>query len=221
MRPHTLELCPPTAPVATVIVLHGLGADGTDFLPLADEMDLSSIGPVRWVLPRAPIRPVTINGGYRMRAWYDILGTDLARREDAAGLRESADGVLELIDREVRRGVPARRIVLAGFSQGCAITLLAGLRCPHRLAGLAGLSGYLPLPEATAAEAQAANKDVPIFLAHGRSDTVVTMSRGQAARDTLTALGYAVEWHDYPMEHTVCVEEVTALNRWLQRVLSI
>lgn len=221
MRPHTLELCPPTAPVATVIVLHGLGADGTDFLPLADEMDLSSIGPVRWVLPRAPIRPVTINGGYRMRAWYDILGTDLARREDAAGLRESADSVLELIDREVRRGVPARRIVLAGFSQGCAITLLAGLRCPHRLAGLAGLSGYLPLPEATAAEAQAANKDVPIFLAHGRSDTVVTMSRGQAARDTLTALGYAVEWHDYPMEHTVCVEEVTALNRWLQRVLSI
>ncbi len=220
MRPHTLELCPPTDPLATVIVLHGLGADGTDFLPLADEMDLSSIGPVRWVLPRAPIRPVTINGGYRMRAWYDILGTDLARREDAAGLRESADSVLELIDREVRRGVAARRIVLAGFSQGCAITLLAGLRCPHRLAGLAGLSGYLPLPEATAAEAQAANKDVPIFLAHGRSDTVVTMSRGQAARDTLTALGYAVEWHDYPMEHTVCVEEVTALNRWLQRVLS-
>jgi phospholipase/carboxylesterase len=217
---HTLELHPPGTPAATVIVLHGLGADGTDFLPMADEIDLSAIGPVRWVLPRAPVRPVTINGGYAMRAWYDILGTDLARREDEAGLRDSFAGVHALIEREVARGVPARRIVLAGFSQGCAITLGAGLRCPHRLAGLAGLSGYLPLADRTAAERHAANHDVPVFMAHGQRDGVVAPMRGEAARDALTGLGYGVEWHDYPMEHSVCMEEVQALATWLKRVLA-
>ncbi len=217
---HTLELHPPGMPAATVIVLHGLGADGTDFLPMADEIDLSAIGPVRWVLPRAPVRPVTINGGYEMRAWYDILGTDLARREDEAGLRDSFAGVHALIEREVARGVPARRIVLAGFSQGCAITLGAGLRCPHRLAGLAGLSGYLPLADRTAAERHAANHDVPVFMAHGQRDGIVAPARGEAARDALTGLGYGVEWHDYPMEHSVCMEEVQALAAWLKRVLA-
>ncbi len=217
---HTLELHPPGPPVATVIVLHGLGADGTDFLPMADEIDLSSIGPVRWVLPRAPVRPVTINGGYAMRAWYDILGTDLARREDEAGLRDSFAGVHALIEREIERGVPARRIVLAGFSQGCAITLGAGLRCAHRLAGLAGLSGYLPLADRTAAERHAANHDVPVFMAHGQRDGIVVPQRGQAARDALSALGLQVEWHDYPMEHSVCMEEVQALAAWLKRVLA-
>jgi len=207
-------------PAATVIVLHGLGADGTDFLPFADEIDLSAVGPVRWVLPRAPVRPVTINGGYPMRAWYDILGADLVRREDEAGLRASAAEVHALIEREVARGVPARRIVLAGFSQGCAVTLLAGLRCPHRLAGLAGLSGYLPLEQTTAAEADAANGGVPVFLAHGRDDGVVAIGRGTTSRDRLQQLGYAVEWHDYPMEHSVCIEEVQALRQWLLRVLA-
>jgi phospholipase/carboxylesterase len=220
MQIQTIEVAATDRPAASILMLHGLGADGTDFLPFADEIDLSAIGPVRWVLPRAPVRPVTVNGGYRMRAWYDILGTDLARREDEAGLRESFAGVLALIEREVARGVPARRIVLAGFSQGCAITLGAGLRCPHRLAGLAGLSGYLPLAASTAAEARPANRDVPIFMAHGRDDAVVAPERGIAAREQLQALGHAVEWHDYPMEHSVCIEEVRALESFLRRVLA-
>jgi len=219
MSLQTIELNSGADPAATVIVLHGLGADGTDFLPMADEVDLSAIGPVRWLLPRAPVRPVTINNGYRMRAWYDILGNDLQRQEDEAGLRESFAEVLALIESEIARGVPARRIVLAGFSQGCAITLGAGLRCPHRLAGLAGLSGYLPLAASTAAERHAANRDVPVFQAHGQRDGIVPLARGQAARDALQALGYKVEWHDYPMEHSVCAEEVKALEAWLKRVL--
>lgn len=220
MTLQTLELHPGAEPVASIIVLHGLGADGTDFLPLADEIDLAGVGPVRWVLPRAPVRPVTINGGYRMRAWYDILGSDLARREDEAGLRESAALVHALIDREIARGIPAGRIVLAGFSQGCAITLLAGLRYGQRLAGLAGLSGYLPLAASTAGERHAINADVPVFIAHGRNDGIVTLERGEAARDALRGLGHEVEWHDYPMEHSVCIEEVQALQAWLGRVLS-
>lgn len=215
----TIELHPAADPVASVIVLHGLGADGTDFLPLCDELDLSALGPVRYLMPRAPVRPVTINAGYRMRAWYDILGNDLVRREDEAGLRESMALVHRLIEREVERGMPAGRIVLAGFSQGCAIALLAGLRHPARLAGLAGMSGYLPLADTTAAERHAANADVPVFLAHGRQDGVVPLARGAASRDALRALGHAVEWHEFPMEHSVCLEEIQALNRWLLEVL--
>ncbi len=211
---------PSASPVATIIILHGLGADGTDFLPMADELDLSAIGPVRYLLPRAPVRPVTLNGGQPMRAWYDILGTDLVRREDAVGLRDSMQQVQQLIDREVARGVPARRIVLAGFSQGCAVTLGAGLRHHQRLAGLAGLSGYLPLADTTAAERHAANAGVPVFMAHGRRDGMVPLARGSAARDLLQDLGYAVEWHEYPMEHSVCMEEVAALKQWLLKVLS-
>ena len=219
MNLHTIDLSPAARPKATIIMLHGLGADGTDFLPLADELKLDAVGPVRWVMPRAPVRPVTINGGAPMRAWYDILGTDLARREDEGGLRESAAQVLALIDREVAGGMPAGRIVLAGFSQGCAISLLAGLRCPQRLAGVAGLSGYLPLPAATAAERHAANQATPVFLAHGRQDEMVSLARGQQARDALTALGQPVEWHDYPMGHSLCIEEVRDLQAWLLKVL--
>jgi phospholipase/carboxylesterase len=217
---HTLEVNPAAEPVASIFILHGLGADWTDFLPFADEIDLSSVGPVRWLLPRAPERPVTVNNGYRMRAWYDIYGTDLLRREDEAGLRASFAAVQALIEREIARGVPARRIVLAGFSQGCAITLGAGLRCPHRLAGLAGLSGYLPLAASLAAERHAANHDVPVFLGHGQRDGIVPLARGTASRDTLKSLGHDVEWHDYPMEHAVCMEEVQALKAWLLRVLA-
>jgi phospholipase/carboxylesterase len=187
---------------------------------MCDALDLASHGPVRCVMPRAPERPVTINGGMRMRAWYDILGADLQQREDEAGLRESVRDVHALIAREVARGVPARRIVLAGFSQGCAVTLLAGLRYPQRLAGLAGMSGYLPLAQTTAAEREGANHDVPIFLAHGRGDGVVPIARGEQSRDALQALGHDIEWHDYPMEHSVCIEEVQALDRWLQRAWS-
>ena len=220
MTPATIEIEPGEKPTATLIVLHGLGADGTDFIPMCDALDLASVGPVRFVMPRAPERPVTINNGMRMRAWYDILAADLQRREDVAGLRESVRQVHALLDRERARGVPAHRIVLAGFSQGCAVALLAGLRYPERLAGLAGLSGYLPLADTTAAERSEANRNVPIFMAHGRGDPVVVMPRGSASRDALGALGYDVEWHEYPMEHSVCMEEVTDLNRWLLRVLA-
>lgn len=217
---QTLELDPGTEPRATVVILHGLGADGTDFLPVADELKLDAVGPVRYLFPRAPVRPVSINGGAPMRAWYDIRDADLARREDEAGLRESMRLVQQLIEREVARGVPARRIVLAGFSQGCAITLGAGLRHPERLAGLAGLSGYVPLADTTAAERHAANQDTPVFLAHGRNDGVVPLARGTAGRDLLQSLGQPVDWHDYPMEHSVCMEEVQALNQWLLKVLA-
>jgi phospholipase/carboxylesterase len=219
---QTIEIGPGpgVVPAATVVVLHGLGADGTDFLPFADEIDLASVGPVRWLLPRAPQRPVTINGGYVMRAWYDVLGTDIDRREDEAGLRESFTLVQQLLDAEVARGVDASRIVLAGFSQGCAITLGAGLRFGRRLAGLAGLSGYLPLAASTAAERSQANRDVPLFLAHGSADGVVPAARGRAARDALIALGLQPEWHEYPMAHSVCIEEVQALERWLREVLA-
>jgi len=216
---ETLEGATGEHPVASVIVLHGLGADGSDFVPVAEALDLSAVGAVRFVFPHAPVRPVTINGGYRMRAWYDILGADLQRREDEAGLRESASAIAALIDRERERGIAAKRIVLAGFSQGCAMTLLTGLRYPERLAGLAGMSGYLPLADSTAAERSEANRDVPIFLAHGSEDEIVAPARGRASRDALAALGHAVEWHEYPMEHSVCPEEIGALNQWLLRVL--
>jgi phospholipase/carboxylesterase len=218
---QTIELHPGAEPSATIIILHGLGADGTDFLPMADELKLSAVGPVRYLFPRAPVRPVTINGGQPMRAWYDILTADLVRREDEVGLRESMAAVSRLIDREVARGVPAQRIVLAGFSQGCAITLGAGLRHAQPLAGMAGLSGYLPLSDTTAQERHSANTQTPVFLAHGRRDGVVPLARGAAGRDLLQGLGQPLQWHDYPMEHSVCMEEVQALQQWLLKVLRV
>ena len=220
MSLDTLEIETGPSPQRTVIVLHGLGDSGHGFAPIAEELDLSALGAVRFVLPHAPERPVTINGGYVMRAWYDILGTDLARREDEAGLRESQALIEALIAAEEARGVPASRIVLVGFSQGCAMALLTGLRHPERLAGVAGLSGYLPLAASTTTERSAANRDVPLFLAHGTQDPVVAFARGVASRDALAALGYPIEWHDYPMPHSVCAEEIGDLNRWLLRVLA-
>jgi phospholipase/carboxylesterase len=220
MHLDTIDIETGANPSASIILLHGLGADGNDFVPFADELDLTAVGPVRFVFPHAPTRPVTINGGYVMRAWYDILGNDLVKREDEAGLRESIEHVEALIARERERGVPARRIVLAGFSQGCAMTLLAGLRHGERLAGLLGMSGYLPLAAATAGERSEVNRDLPIFLAHGRSDGIIPLSRATASRDALVALGHPVEWHEYPMAHSVCAEEVADLNAWLLRVLA-
>ena len=207
-------------PTASVIILHGLGADGNDFVPFAQQLDLRSAGPVRFIFPHSPTRPVTINGGYVMPAWYDILGTDIARREDEAGLRASRVLVDAVIANERARGIAASRIVLGGFSQGCAMTLMAGLRHPERLAGLLGMSGYLPLADTTAAERSAANADVPIFLAHGRADPVIALARATASRDALLALGYPVEWHDYPMPHSVCAQEIADMNRWLLKVLA-
>jgi len=220
MSLEAIEIETGPSPTRAVIVLHGLGDSGEGFAPVAEELDLSALGPVRFVLPHAPTRPVTVNGGYVMRAWYDILGTDLARVEDETGLRQSATEIEALIARENARGVASSRIVLMGFSQGCAMTLLTGLRHRERLAGLVGLSGYLPLAATTAAERSEANRDVPIFLAHGTQDPVVHYPRGVATREALTALGYAIEWHAYPMPHSVCAQEIADLNRWLLRVLA-
>jgi len=221
MRLETIEHETATAPRAAVIVLHGLGADGNDFVPVAHELELAAVGPVRFVFPHAPTRPVTINGGYVMRAWYDILGLDAReRREDEQGLRESQGLVEALIEREKERGIAAARIVLAGFSQGCAMTLMTGLRHRERLAGLVGLSGYLPLAAATEAERHDANRDVPIFLAHGSADPVIPIARARQSRDALVAMGHAVEWHEYAMPHSVCAAEIVDLNRWLLRVLA-
>jgi phospholipase/carboxylesterase len=220
MTLDTLHFQTGEQPVATIVVLHGLGADGNDFVPIARELDLSPIGAVRYVFPHAPVRPVTINGGMPMRAWYDLLGMNLTQREDETGLRASLAEVQALLDAEAARGVPPERTVLMGFSQGCAMTLMTGLRAPQRLAGLVGLSGYLPLAASTAAEVSDANRLTPLFLGHGRRDGIVPLAAGTATRDTLTGLGYDVSWHDYPMEHSVCPEEISDLNRWLLKVLA-
>jgi phospholipase/carboxylesterase len=211
-------------PVASVVVLHGLGADGSDFVPIAQELDLSAVGPVRFVFPSAPVRPVSINGGFAMRAWYDIfppsVDPTVARQEDVSGLRESQDLVQQLLDREAQRGVASERTVLMGFSQGCAMTLLAGLRAPKRLAGMVALSGYLPLGGYTASEVSVANRHTPIFMAHGAYDEVVVPERGVAAREALVGLGYSVQWQTYPMGHEVCQQEILDLNAWLLKVLA-
>ena len=207
-------------PQSTVIVLHGLGADGNDFVPFANELELQPVGPVRFVFPHAPVMPVTINNGYRMRAWYDILGAELTRREDEAGLRQSVTAVEALLAREKSRGIAASRIVLAGFSQGCAMALLTGIRHAERLAGIAGMSGYLPLSATTAAERSDANALTPIFMAHGSYDNVVAPERGRESCALLRSLGYDVSWHEYPMPHSVCMEEVQDLNAWLLKVLA-
>jgi phospholipase/carboxylesterase len=214
-----IELQSGPNPTASLIVLHGLGADGNDFVPVCQALDLSGVGEVRCVLPHADEIPVTVNGGYVMRAWYDIRNSDLTQREDEAGLRRSQAVVQALIEREIARGVPAHRIVLMGFSQGCAMTLMTGLRCPVRLAGLVGLSGYLPLLDKTAAERHAANLTTPIFLAHGDDDGVVPMARAIVSRNALQAMGQTVQWQEYAMEHSVCMEEIADLNRWLVQVL--
>ena len=206
-------------PTAAIIVMHGLGADGNDFVPICNELDLSGVGPVRFVFPNAPVMAVTVNNGYRMPAWYDIFGANLVQREDEAGLRRSLASIEQLIAHEKQRGVLARRIVIAGFSQGCAMALLTGLRHQERLAGIAALSGYLPLAAATEAERSEGNRDVPIFQAHGERDGVIPIARAVASRDALTALGYAVEWHAYPMEHSVCMEEIVDLGGWLRGIL--
>lgn len=215
---ETREFATSPTPEAAVIVLHGLGADGNDFVPVAQMLD-PGIG-VRYVFPNAPEMPVTINNGYVMRAWYDIREGDLTQREDEAGLRRSQQAIDALIEREIARGIPAHRIVLMGFSQGCAMTLLTGLRQSHRLAGLVGLSGYLPLAATTEAERNPANQHTPIFLAHGTEDPVVPLQRAIASRDQLQALGCQVDWHEYPMPHSVCPDEVADIDAFLKRVLA-
>jgi phospholipase/carboxylesterase len=210
---HEIETGP--APTRSLIVLHGLGADGFDFVPIVGELSLDALGSMRFVFPHAPARPVALNGGYVMPAWFDILAPYPAPGEDEAGLRASQAAIAALIDRERARGVPAERIVLMGFSQGCAMALMTALRYPERLAGAVGLSGYLPLAAMTAAERSAANQGLPVFMAHGREDSVVIPARGRSSRDALLALGHPVEWHEYAMPHSVCAEEIADLNAWL------
>ncbi len=214
-----VELESAANPAATVIWLHGLGADGNDFVPVVRELALPSTFPVRFVFPHAPIRPVSINNGLRMRAWYDIAGADFNNRADLAGVRESQAQIEALIAREVRRGIASNRIVLAGFSQGGAVALYAGLRHAERLAGIMSLSAYLVAADTLRDEAEAANRDVPIFMAHGSADPMVRFAWGEASWRALVQAGYSVEWHTYPMEHSVCIEEIVAISAWLQRIL--
>jgi phospholipase/carboxylesterase len=217
---ESIEIETAPDPSVSIIWLHGLGADGNDFVPIVPELDLSGCPAIRFVFPHAPTMPVTINNGYVMRAWYDILGNDLVRREDEVGLRQSQQLVEALIARERSRGIPAERILLAGFSQGCAMTLQTGLRYPEKLAGLLCLSGYLPLHASVSDERHEANHDTPIFLVHGRDDPIIPINRAEQSRDMLQALGYEVEWHEYMMPHSVCEEELADISVWLKRVLA-
>jgi len=215
----SIELETAPNPTASVIWLHGLGADGNDFVPIVPELELPASLRVRFVFPHAPVRAVTINNGMRMRAWYDIAAADLTNRADLAGVRESQGQLQALIERENARGMPSERIVLAGFSQGGAIALYTGLRHGERLAGIMALSTYLIAPDKLAVEASAANRSVPIFMAHGTADPVVHFQWGEASRRMLETAGYAVEWHSYRMEHSVCLEEVRAIGAWLTKIL--
>jgi len=215
-----IEIETAPAPHATVIWMHGLGADGHDFVPIIPELDLPQALAVRFVFPHAPMRPVTINAGMVMRAWYDVLELG-GGREDEAGVRASQILVEALIAREKSRGIPADRIVLAGFSQGGVMALQTGLRHPERLAGIMALSCYVPLARTLAAETTAANRDVPIFMAHGIYDDLIPVARARRSRDLLQGLGYGVEWREYPMPHSVSGEEVGDISRWLQEALTL
>ena len=215
----SIELETGAHPDASVIWLHGLGADGNDFVPIVEEMTLPETLRIRFVFPHAPVRPVTLNNGVAMRAWYDIYAADLANRADMTGVRQSQGQIEALIAREKARGIAARRIVVAGFSQGGAIALYTALRHPQRLAGVVALSTYLVQPEALAEEGSAVNRDVPIFMAHGTQDPMVRPEWADASRRSLVAAGYPVEWHTYPMPHAVVWEEIVAITAFLGRVL--
>lgn len=212
-----VELEPARPAEHAVIWLHGLGADGHDFPPIVPELGLDPALAIRWVFPHAPAIPVTINGGMRMPAWYDIRGLDFDRRHDEAGIRRSAAQLTRLIARENERGIPCERIVLAGFSQGGALAAHVALRHPEPLGGLACLSTYLVLPESLQAERSPANLGLAIFQAHGTLDPMVAHARGVEARERLRELGYTPEWHEYPMEHQVCAQEIHDLGRWFAR----
>ncbi|MGE0357366.1 MAG: alpha/beta hydrolase [Burkholderiales bacterium] len=210
-----LELSTGADPAGTVIWMHGLGADGWDFVPIVRELDLPEDLALRFIFPNAPVRPVTINNGHAMRAWYDIAMADIGRLPDEKGIRESQAQVEAFLAREKSRGIPAGRIVLAGFSQGGAIALHTGLRHTEALAGILALSTYLPLAESLARESSDANGHVPVFMAHGTQDPVVPLALAESSRSALAAHGLAPEWHAYPMPHAVCAEEVAAIARWL------
>lgn len=219
---ETIEIETAGNPAVSIIWMHGLGADGNDFVPIVHEIDLSGAPAIRFIFPHAPMQPVTINNGHVMRAWYDISFGDLedrSRKADEAGVRASQTAIGKLIEREIARGISGKNIVLAGFSQGGAIALQTGLRYPQQLAGVMALSTYLPLAESFAQEAAPANARTPIFMAHGTDDPVVPYAMGANSKDALIRAGYAVEWHDYAMQHSVCLEEVQDIGAWITRVL--
>ncbi len=217
----TIQLETAPHPDAAVIVLHGLGADGNDFVPIVRELDLPEESRIRFIFPHAPVRPVSINNGFQMRAWYDIVMSDLTRRPDLQGVRESQAQVEALIAHEKSRGINASRIVLAGFSQGGVICLQTGLRYGERLAGIIALSTYLVSGETLPAEASAENRNIPIFMAHGTQDPMIDFRSAEASRSALQSLGYNVEWHTYPMPHSVSLEEIRDIARFLRKVLPL
>lgn len=208
---------PSTTPKATIIWLHGLGADGHDFTHIVPELQIPERLALRFIFPHAPIRPITVNNGYRMRGWYDITGFSLASREDEAGITETAQAIHKLIQHENNLGIPSNKIILGGFSQGGAIALHTGLRYPETLAGIMALSTYLPLAAKLPVERQAANQATSIFLAHGISDSVIPLAWAEMAKAQLTALGHPVAWHTYPMDHCVSLEEIQDIRVWVEK----
>ena len=214
---QAIELNTGLDPVGTIIWMHGLGADGNDFVPVVKELGLPDNLPLRFIFPHAPMRPVTINAGNVMRAWYDIIEiSSNERKVDEAGIRESQRAIEALIEREISRGIPANKIVLAGFSQGGAIALQTGLRHAQALAGILALSTYLPLASSLEAEASSANRNIPIFMAHGEQDTVIPISIAENSFKELGRLGYKTDWHEYPMPHSVSMEEIENIGAWLR-----
>ncbi|GGB94847.1 carboxylesterase [Oxalicibacterium flavum] len=219
MTLKAVELQTSPNPTVSIIWMHGLGADGNDFVPIVKELDLAGVPGIRFVFPHAPMLPVTINGGRMMPAWFDIWSSEFGRDDDEKTLRDSQADINALIEREKERGIPAERILLAGFSQGCAMTLQTGLRHPEKLGGLICLSGYLPLENSFEAERTEANKTTPIYYGHGRGDQVIPITRAQQSVALLQKLGYDVDWHEYNMPHSVCMEEIVDISNFLKKVL--
>lgn len=220
MTLETIELSTSNTPDASVIWLHGLGADGHDFEGLVPELKLPSNLAIRFIFPHAPQRPITMNGGYVMRGWYDLKGLEFDHNEDSSGIHESSSAIAHLIDHEQARGIPSHRIVLAGFSQGGAIALHTALRYPKTLAGIMALSTYLPLNSSLENERNTANKNIPVFMAHGLQDEIVKYQFGVQSRSLLKQMQYPVEWHDYNMGHSVCIEEIEEIKNWLCKQFS-
>jgi phospholipase/carboxylesterase len=217
---ETITIEPKQPAIGSVIWLHGLGADGNDFVPLVPELTLPEHIPLRFVFPHAPVRPITINNNYPMRGWFDIYSLSDLTREDEAGIQQSAATVVELIHHEINRGIESQRILLAGFSQGGAIALYAGLRFNKPLAGILALSTYLPMPVTLSTEANATNQAVSIFQAHGTYDDILPLQLGKMTNQLLTQMNYHCEWHEYPMGHAVCPDEIKDIGHWLQRVFA-
>jgi phospholipase/carboxylesterase len=205
---------------AAVIWLHGLGADGNDFVPIVSELKLPASANIRFIFPHAPVRPITINQGYRMRGWFDVTSFDIAGRDDETGIIESANALMKLCDEQVAAGITAKRIIVAGFSQGGAIALYAGLRYPQTLGGIMALSTFLPMSHRLEQEATEANRNTPIFMAHGLHDEIVALKFGLQTRTLLQQYGYRLQWHDYAMGHSVCMEEIRDISLWLGSILS-